>query len=126
MATSRLAKPWAKLDFDFFEDDQVMLLEKRSVKDAYAWCKLIAIWADFPDARIDMGDEGVALKISAKLRMSEQAARGLFDRLADLGLIDPDFWRELGVVTNERAARDAQRRQNQRNGGSRGGSTQRK
>lgn len=122
MAIRRLAKPWAKLDFDFFEDDAFMLLEQRSAKDALNWLKLVALWSDSPDARIDMNDEGVVLRMCAKLRMTERKIRELFDRFADLGLIEPDFWTELGVVTNERAAVDAARRQRQRTGGSRGGS----
>ena len=121
MAKRRLSKPWAKLDFDFFEDEAVMLLEKRSVRDAYNWVKLVALWADFPDARIDFNDEGTVLKLRAKLGMGEDALRAFFDRLAELGLVEPEFWSELGVVTNERAAMDADRRQRQRSGGAKGG-----
>ena len=124
MASSRISKPWAKLDFDFFEDEQAMLLEKRSVRDWCSWVKLIAIWADFEDARINMNDEGTVLKMTAKLRMGEKALRSLFDRLADVGLIEPEFWRDLGIVTSERAAIDAGKRQ--RNGGAAGGSASRK
>lgn len=126
MASSRISKPWAKLDFDFFEDEQVMLLEKRSVRDWCSWVKLIAIWADFEDARINMNDEGTVLKMTAKLRMGEKALRSLFDRLADVGLIEPEFWRDLGIVTSERAAIDAGKRQRQRSGGAAGGSASRK
>lgn len=122
MAKRRLSKPWAKLDFDFFEDEAVMLLEKRSVRDAYNWVKLVAMWADFPDARIDTADEGTVLKLRAKLGMSEKALRSFFDRLADVGLIEPEFWRDLAVVTNERAAVDAGKRERQRSGGAAGGS----
>lgn len=122
MAKRRLSKPWAKLDFDFFEDEAVMLLEKRSVRDAYNWVKLVAMWADFPDARIDTADEGTVLKLRAKLGMSEKALRSFFDRLADVGLIEPEFWRDLAVVTNERAALDAGKRERQRTGGATGGS----
>ena len=126
MASSRISKPWAKLDFDFFEDEQAMLLEKRRVRDWCSWVKLIAIWADFEDARINMNDEGTVLKMTAKLRMGEKALRSLFDRLADVGLIEPEFWRDLGIVTSERAAIDAGKRQRQRNGGAAGGSASRK
>ena len=126
MASSRISKPWAKLDFDFFEDEQAMLLEKRRVRDWCSWVKLIAIWADFEDARINMNDEGTVLKMTAKLRMGEKALRSLFDRLADVGLIEPEFWRDLGSVTSERAAIDAGKRQRQRNGGAAGGSASRK
>lgn len=126
MASSRISKPWAKLDFDFFEDEQAMLLEKRSVRDWCSWVKLIAIWADFEDARINMNDEGTVLKMTAKLRMGEKALRSLFDRLADVGLIEPEFWRDLGIVTSERAAIDAGKRQRQRSGGAAGGSASRK
>ena len=99
-----------------------MLLEKRSVKDAYAWVKLVAMWADFPDARIDMNDECTVIKVKAKLRMTEKGICSLFDRFAALGLIEHDFWKELGIVTNERAAADAGKRQRQRSGGAAGGS----
>lgn len=88
--------------------------------------KLIAIWADFEDARIDMNDEGTVLKMATKLKMGEKALRSLFDRLADVGLIEPEFWRDLGIVTSERAAIDAGKRQRQRNGGAAGGSASRK
>lgn len=113
----RKAKPWAKLDFDFFEDEALLQLEKRSSRDAYAWVKLVAMWADYDDARIDMKDEGVRLKMRMKLGLGDRALENLFDRLADLGLIHADLWRELRVVTNERAATDAATRQRQRDGG---------
>ena len=58
--------------------------------------------------------------------MGEKALRSLFDRLADVGLIEPEFWRDLGIVTSERAAIDAGKRQRQRNGGAAGGSASRK
>lgn len=117
------SKPWAKLDFDWFEDPRVMSLQaQHGSKAVLCWAKLIGIWADFEDARIDAGDPGVWILLKRKLDLGDKALRSYFDALAEIGLIVPEMWRDLGIVTNRRAADDARKRQAQRAGGSRGGS----
>lgn len=118
-------KPWAKLDFDFFEDKKVLELQSRlGVRGAYDWVKLVALWADpdFRDARIELSDNGTALKLQAKLGKSPSALAKYLDVLADVGLIDRQLWQAERVVTCNRAAEDAMARQNRRDGGAVGGS----
>lgn len=120
MAGRRMRKPWAKLDFDWFEDPQVMLLESQGARDALDYAKLIALWSDFADARIDLNDMGHLLKLRTKLRRSDKSLRCWLEKLSSLGLIEPELW-AMGVVTSRRAADDACARQCQRDGGARGG-----
>lgn len=117
-------KPWAKLDFDFYEDKKVMELYARlGARGAWDYAKLIAIWADpdFNDARIDLNDGGSALKLQAKLGKSRQALEKYLDVLADVGLISAELWSAERVVTCNRAAEDAMARQKRRDGGAAGG-----
>ena len=111
------AKPWAKLDFDWFEDDDVATLEiEHGARAALDWAKLIAIWADFENALIDCKKPGVWRKLKTKLQRNDRSLEDYLDVLAGLGLIDRAAWAEFRVVTNERAADNARARQGQRGG----------
>lgn len=115
-------KPWAKLDFDWFEDTDVIELRSRlGVRGELAWARLVAIWADFKDARIDLGAPGVRRLLEMKLERKGGALDALFGEMADIGLIDADLYASLGVVTCSRAADDARNRQRCREGGAAGG-----
>ena len=114
-------KPWAPLDFDWFEDANVVELRARmGASGELAWARLIGIWADFEDARIDMAAPGVRTILKRKLERSDKALDKLFSTMADIGLISAEMW-ELGVVTCNRAADEARRRQRRRDGGAAGG-----
>ena len=109
------SKPWAKLDFDWFEDDDVSTLEiEHGPRAALDWAKLIAIWADFENAIIDCRKPGVWRKLKTKLQRTDKSLEDYLDVLAGLHLIDPAAWNEFRVVTNERAAENARARQGQR------------
>ena len=116
------AKPWAKLDFDWFEDPHVIELRSRlGVRGELAWARLVAIWADFRDGRIDLGAPGVRRLLEMKLERKGGALDALFKEMADIGLIDADLYAALGVVTCNRATEDAEKRQARREGGAAGG-----
>ena len=108
-------KPWAKLDFDWFEDEDVATLEiEHGPRAALDWVKLIGIWAGVTDAMIDCKKPGTWRNLKSKLQRSDKSLECYLDVLADYGLIDEIAWREFRVVTNERAAENAKNRQGQR------------
>ncbi|MBQ9041615.1 MAG: DUF4373 domain-containing protein [Eggerthellaceae bacterium] len=114
-------KPWAPLDFDWFEDEKVMELRARlGVRGELAWARLIGIWADFSGARIDLNAVGTRAKLRRKLERSDKQMEQLFEEMADIGLISGELW-EMGIVTCNRAADEAHRREKRREGGAAGG-----
>lgn len=114
-------KPWAPLDFDWFEDEKVMELRARlGVRGELAWARLVAIWADFSGARIDLNAVGTRALLRKKLERSDRQLDQLFKEMAAVGLISRDLW-EMGVVTCNRAADEARRREKRKEGGAAGG-----
>lgn len=110
-----MAKPWIKLDLDF-EDDPKLLdyFDRWGERDYKYIIRLFLSLGEF-DGRIEyQKNNGHRLKLRKRMGLPEKQLDAFIGRCIEVGIVDPDGWREFGVVANGRAIRDGQARQTRR------------
>ena len=110
-----MAKPWIKLDLDFEDDPKILdYFDRYGERDYKYIIRLFLALGEF-DGRIEYRkNNGHRLKLRKRMDMSEKALDAFLGRCMEVGIVDPDGWREFGVVANGRAIRDGISRQSRR------------
>ena len=110
-----MAKPWIKLDLDFEDDPKVMdYFDRHGERDYKSIIRLFLALGEF-DGRIEYRDNnGHRLKFRKRMHMTDKQAEAFIGRCMEVGLVDPDGWREFGVIANGRAIKDGDARRSRR------------
>lgn len=113
------AKPWMKLDLDFWRDPKVKKLIAE--KGEAAAFRLVKLWclAYGHDAHIDILGDGVKAEVHGALDLRDKMTRidvedemgvkgkrldALVEACVECGLFKRDMWECFGVVTSDRLA----------------------
>lgn len=116
-----MAGLYIKLDHDWLRDPKVRNFRKEAGKAALVDLIQLYILMSRGKGRIDMKDYGQRADALDVLGMKESRIENFLDLAADCGVIDAQMWRELRVVTSERAAKDARKVEARREAGRIGG-----
>lgn len=109
------AKPYIKLDWDWADCPEAILLRKRyGSKALLGWIQLMILMAEFGGA-FNLADEKQMEQAKKRMRFGkEEKVRELVEHCAECGLVNDQLLRVCGRATSARAARDARARENRR------------
>ncbi len=109
------AKPYIKLDWDWADCPEAILLRKRyGSKALLGWIQLMILMAEFGGA-FNLADEMQMETAKKRMRFGKSdKVRELVERCAECGLVNDQLLRVCGRATSARAARDARARENRR------------
>ena len=116
-----MAGLYIKLDHDWQRDPKVRTFRKEAGKAGLVDLVQLYILMSRNKGRVDLKDYGQRADAADVLGMSEQRMTRFLDLAADCGVIDAELWRELQVVTSNRAVRDADMRGKRAEAGGAGG-----
>ena len=108
------AKPYMKLDTDWYDDPKVLDFQDRYGKAALVdLIKLFCVMADFYGT-IDLKDNGQKIRLQQVLGKNGKALTAFLDKVASCDLINAEAYHGLQRVGSERSIRDGTARRNRR------------
>lgn len=111
---STTAKPYMKLDLDWYEDSKVDLFQSRYGKAALVdLVKLFCVLSEFYGS-VDLKDDEQKLRLQKVLGKKGKALTSFLDKVADCRLIDTEAYRGLQRIGSKRSMADGKARMNRR------------
>lgn len=97
-----MAKPWTKLDLDFYTDPKVLeLIDMSGKAAAWDWLCLSALANDMGGS-LELSKRSVRERVSRMTALRGKRLDSLIDKCVSVGLFDERFWGEYEVVTSKR------------------------
>lgn len=108
------AKPYIKLDTDWYDDPKVLDFQDRYGKAALVdLVKLFCVLGEFYGS-ISLKDNGEKIRLQQVLGKKGKALIAFLDKVAACNLINAEAYRELQRIGSDRSIRDGTARRNRR------------
>ena len=108
------AKPYIKLDCDWYDDPKVLDFEDRFGKSALVdLVKLFCVLGEHYGS-IDLKDNGQKIRLQQVLGKKGKALATFLDKVAACGLINGEAYHGIQRIGSERSVRDGTARRNRR------------
>lgn len=108
------AKPYIKLDTDWYDDPKVLDFQDRYGKAALVdLIKLFCVLGEFYGS-IDLKDNGQKIRLQQVIGKKGKALTSFLDKAASCGIINAEAYKALQRVGSDRSIRDGTARRNRR------------
>ena len=108
------AKPYIKLDTDWYDDPKVLDFQDRYGKAALVdLVKLFCVLGEFYGS-IDLKDNGQKIRLQQVIGKKGKALTAFLDKVASCGSINAEAYKALQRIGSDRSIRDGTARKNRR------------
>lgn len=108
------AKPYIKLDTDWYDDPKVLDFQDRYGKAALVdLVKLFCVLGEFYGS-IDLKDNGQKIRLQQVIGKKGKALTSFLDKVASCGIINAEAYKALQRIGSDRSIRDGTARKNRR------------
>ena len=108
------AKPYIKLDTDWYDDPKVLDFQDRYGKAALVdLVKLFCVLGEFYGS-IDLKDNGQKIRLQQVIGKKGKALTAFLDKVASCGIINAEAYKALQRISSDRSIRDGTARKNRR------------